>query len=66
MKKALHTMRGYSLMLLLRLMESLRDAESILDQVISFSGNHIAYKDVLNTIGIIENEILFYSSQINS
>jgi len=38
---------------------SLRDAESILDQVISFSGNHIAYKDVLNTIGIIENEILF-------
>ncbi len=38
---------------------SLRDAESILDQVISFSGKHIAYKDVLNTIGIIENEILF-------
>jgi DNA polymerase-3 subunit gamma/tau len=38
---------------------SLRDAESILDQVISFSGKHIAYKDVLSTIGIVENEILF-------
>jgi len=38
---------------------SLRDAESILDQVISFSGEHLAYKDVLSIIGIIENEILF-------
>jgi DNA polymerase-3 subunit gamma/tau len=38
---------------------SLRDAESILDQVIAFSGKHIAYKDVLSTIGIVENEILF-------
>lgn len=38
---------------------SLRDAESILDQVIAFSGHHIAYKDVLTTIGIVENEILF-------
>jgi DNA polymerase-3 subunit gamma/tau len=38
---------------------SLRDAESILDQVIAFSGKHIANKDVLSTIGIIENEILF-------
>jgi DNA polymerase-3 subunit gamma/tau len=38
---------------------SLRDAESILDQVIAFSGNHIAYKDVLSTIGIVENDILF-------
>ena len=38
---------------------SLRDAESILDQIIAFSGKHIAYKDVLSTIGIVENEILF-------
>jgi len=38
---------------------SLRDAESILDQVISFSGKHIAYKDVLGVIGIVENEILY-------
>jgi len=38
---------------------SLRDAESILDQVIAFSGKHIGYKDVLSTIGIVENEILF-------
>lgn len=38
---------------------SLRDAESILDQVIAFSGKHIAYKDMLSTIGIVENEILF-------
>lgn len=38
---------------------SLRDAESILDQVIAYSGRHIGYKDVLNIIGIVENEVLF-------
>lgn len=38
---------------------SLRDAESILDQVIAFSGKHIAHKDVLSIVGIVENEILF-------
>ena len=37
---------------------SLRDAESILEQIIAYSGSHIAEKDVINIIGIVEGEIL--------
>jgi len=38
---------------------SLRDAESILEQVIAYSGKHISKKDVINIIGIVEEEVLF-------
>ncbi|MBA4417307.1 MAG: hypothetical protein C0392_05290 [Syntrophus sp. (in: bacteria)] len=37
----------------------LRDAESLLDQIIAFSGTHIAEKDVINIIGIIEKDVLY-------
>jgi DNA polymerase III subunit gamma/tau len=37
----------------------LRDAESLLDQIIAFSGDHIAEKDVINIIGIVEKEVLY-------
>ena len=37
----------------------LRDAESLLDQIIAFSGSHIAEKDVINIIGIVEREVLY-------
>ncbi|OPY76090.1 MAG: DNA polymerase III subunit tau [Syntrophorhabdus sp. PtaU1.Bin153] len=37
---------------------SLRDAESILDQVIAYCGRHIAERDVINIIGIVEKEVL--------
>lgn len=38
---------------------SLRDAESILDQIIAYCGDHITEKDVINIIGIVEREILY-------
>ncbi len=38
---------------------SLRDAESILEQIIAYSGKHIAEKDVINVIGVVESDILF-------
>lgn len=38
---------------------SLRDAESLLDQIISYCGNYIAEKDVVNIIGIIEKDIIY-------
>jgi len=38
---------------------SLRDAESMLDQIIGFGGKHIAEKDVINIIGIVERDILY-------
>ncbi|NLW35863.1 DNA polymerase III subunit gamma/tau [Syntrophorhabdus aromaticivorans] len=37
---------------------SLRDAESILDQVIAYCGRHIAERDVISIIGIVEREVL--------
>lgn len=38
---------------------SLRDAESMLDQIIGFGGKYIAEKDVINIIGIIERDVLY-------
>jgi len=37
---------------------SLRDAESILEQVIAYSGQHIYARDVINIVGIVETEVL--------
>ncbi len=36
---------------------SLRDAESILDQVIAYSGTRISEKDVIEVIGVIQREV---------
>jgi DNA polymerase III subunit gamma/tau len=38
---------------------SLRDAESVLDQVISYSGQRISTADVINVIGMVEKDILY-------
>lgn len=38
---------------------SMRDGESLLDQVIAYSGDHITENDVINVIGIVEKDILF-------
>ena len=38
---------------------SLRDAESLLDQLISFSKDKISLKDVVSVLGIVEQEVLF-------
>jgi DNA polymerase-3 subunit gamma/tau len=38
---------------------SLRDAESILDQVISYSGMHISEKDVIDVIGVVQREVAY-------
>lgn len=38
---------------------SLRDAESILDQLSAFSGNNVSLKDVVSVLGLIEQEALF-------
>ncbi|MBA4390300.1 MAG: hypothetical protein C0399_05110 [Syntrophus sp. (in: bacteria)] len=38
---------------------SLRDAESLLEQIIAYSGQHISEKDVINVVGIVEAEVLF-------
>lgn len=38
---------------------SLRDAESLLDQIISFCGGYINERDVKNVIGIIEKDVIF-------
>jgi DNA polymerase III, gamma/tau subunits len=37
----------------------MRDGESLLDQVIAYSGRHIAETDVLNIIGLVEKEVLY-------
>lgn len=37
---------------------SLRDAESLLEQIIAYCGKHISLKDVVNIIGVVETEIL--------
>jgi DNA polymerase-3 subunit gamma/tau len=38
---------------------SLRDAESVLDQLVSFSKNKISLKDVISVLGLIEQDTLF-------
>jgi DNA polymerase-3 subunit gamma/tau len=38
---------------------SLRDAESILDQLVSFSKDRVSLEDVISVLGLIEQEILF-------
>ncbi len=38
---------------------SLRDAESVLDQLISFSQQKISLKDVVSVLGLVEQEALF-------
>jgi len=38
---------------------SLRDAESILDQLVSFSHNKVSLKDVVAVLGLIEQDALF-------
>ncbi|MEW6095145.1 MAG: DNA polymerase III subunit gamma/tau, partial [bacterium] len=37
---------------------SMRDAESILDQVVSFCGNKVTQEDVLTILGIVKQEVL--------
>jgi len=38
---------------------SLRDAESILDQLVSFSGDKVSLKDVVSVLGLVEQDALF-------
>ncbi len=42
---------------------SMRDAESLLDQVISFAGKDIKEKDVINALGILDTSIIFDIAQ---
>jgi DNA polymerase-3 subunit gamma/tau len=42
---------------------SMRDAESLLDQVISYAGAKVEEKDVLDILGIIDRELIFESSR---
>jgi len=41
---------------------SMRDAQSLLDQVISFSGRTVRDKDITDILGIIDRDIIFKSS----
>jgi len=38
---------------------SLRDAESILDQLVSFSKGKVSLKDVISVLGLVEQDVLF-------
>ncbi len=38
---------------------SLRDAESLLEQIISYCGDYIHERDVINIIGIIEKDVIY-------
>ncbi|MFA5093485.1 MAG: DNA polymerase III subunit gamma/tau [Candidatus Omnitrophota bacterium] len=38
---------------------SLRDAESILDQLVSFSKGNVSLKDAISVLGMVEQEVLF-------
>jgi len=40
----------------------MRDAESLMDQVISFSGQKVEEKDITDILGIIDRDIMFESS----
>ncbi len=37
---------------------SMRDAESVLEQIIAYSGKHISESDVINIIGIVEKNVI--------
>ncbi|MGM0425686.1 MAG: DNA polymerase III subunit gamma/tau [Thermodesulfobacteriota bacterium] len=41
---------------------SMRDAESLFDQVISFAGQKVTEHDIIQTLGIIDRDILFEAS----
>ena len=43
---------------------SMRDAESILDQMASFSKGKIHLKDVIESLGMIDQETLFRSAEL--
>lgn len=38
---------------------SIRDSESILEQVIAFSGNDINYENIMNILGVIREDVFF-------
>jgi DNA polymerase III subunit gamma/tau len=38
---------------------SLRDAESVLDQLVSFSRENVSLKDVISVLGMVEQDVLF-------
>src|SRR5208337_2479941 len=38
---------------------SLRDAESLLDQVIAYSGKHLFEKDVIDVIGVVQRDVAY-------
>lgn len=38
---------------------SMRDSQSLLDQVISFSGSQVSEEDVINALGIMDRKLLF-------
>ena len=38
---------------------SMRDAESILEQIIAYSGQHISESDVVNIIGVVEKDVIY-------
>ena len=42
---------------------SMRDAQSVLDQIISYSGNKVTFEDVAKALGVIHQEIYFTISQ---
>jgi DNA polymerase-3 subunit gamma/tau len=42
---------------------SMRDAESLLDQVVSFTGQRVEDKDIIDILGIIDRDLLFEASQ---
>jgi len=41
---------------------SMRDAESLLDQVVSFTGAKVEDKDITDTLGIIDRDLIFETS----
>jgi len=43
---------------------SMRDAQSILDQIISYSGNEITFEDVAQALGVINQEEFFRVSEL--
>ncbi len=43
---------------------SMRDAQSLLDQMISFSGSNVVIDDVLQALGIIQQELYFEFTEI--
>lgn len=38
---------------------SMRDAQSILEQIIAYSGKHISESDVISIIGVVENTVVY-------